>query len=170
MPTPFQYDQLEDEIVTRLSLSLSASAAVAPLPETEEKIKNAIDAAVDSNKVMVLVAYTGSEFGPSTSASAVKQEESMSVLLNLQSNLLRGEKGIYNVIRLIKNSLLGYQTASGGRLKLKSIDFDDRDEKQAIFSYNVVFTVTKLQMQIMADGDDDTTGKSNLTQTTFQDA
>lgn len=170
MPIPFQYDQLEDEIVDRLTATVDDVAAVAPLPETEEKIKNAVDAAVDNNKVMVLVAYTGSDFGPSTSASAVNQEESMSVLLNLQSNLLRGEKGIYNVIRLIKNSLLGYQTAGGGRLKMKSIDFDDRDEKQAIFSYNVVFTVTKLQAQILSDGEDNTSGKPSLTQTTFTDA
>lgn len=170
MPTPFQYDHLEDEVVTRLTAAINTVAAVAALPESEEAIKQAVDAAIDEDKTMVLVAYTGSEFGPSRSTNVMNQEEGINLLLNLQSNRLRAENGIYNVIRLIKDSLLGYQIESGGRLKLKSIDFDDRDEKSAMFSYNVVFTVTKLQAQKHKDGDDDTTGKANLSKTTFQNA
>jgi len=170
MPEPFQYDHLEDEIVTRLTASISTVASVSSLPESDASIKDAIDSALDQNKTMVLVAYTGSEFGPSGSTNVIRQEEGINILLNLQSNKLRGENGIYNVIRLIKDSLLGYLTSNGGRLKLKSIDFDNRDELSALFSYNVVFTVTKLQMQKLKDGDDDITQAVNLVKTNFQNA
>lgn len=165
----FEYDQLEDEIVARLTPALDGAAKVAPLPESDKAIKGAVDDAVGDNKTLVLVCYTGSDFGPAMTVGVMKQEEGVNLLLNLQSNKTRGDAGIYKTIRLIKKSLMGYKSQHGGRLKLKTIDFDDRDEKMAMFSYNVVFTVTVDQVQEKPDGDEDITGKPTLTSTTFND-
>jgi hypothetical protein len=165
----FQYDQVETAVVNRLATTLADFAVVKELPENTKDIDTLFKQALGGNKTMILVAYTGSDFDQSGSINIISQNENVNILLNLQSNKLRGNNGIYNVISLVKKQIQGFKFTNGSRFRLKSVDYDDRNVQDGLFSYNVVFTVSKLQVQDSADGDDDITGNPLLKNVSFEE-
>lgn len=160
---PFQYDLLEDAVVERLDASMTSIANVSALPESDKGIQDVVKAAIVADKAMILVAYSGSDFSPSSTTNYVQQDEMISILINIRFNKLRGLNGIYSQIRKIKSSLLGFKFSFGDRLQLKTVELDDRNEDIAIFSYNVMFTMKKPIIQIDTDGED--TGTESLLKT-----
>jgi hypothetical protein len=168
MPTPFQYDQLEDAIAARLNTYMSSIAIANVLPESDKGIQDAVKAAIAADKALLLVAYAGSDAGNFSSLSFVKQDEAVSLLVNIRFNKLRGSKGIYSQINLVTNYLVGYKTSYGNRLSLKSIELDERNEDTSVFSYNVIFQMSKQIVQNFEDGDDNTEDAATLLKLTYK--
>lgn len=148
MPTPFDYNLLEDEVVSRLVAALPTGYQVITLPEKQKDFVQVVD------KCLLVVAYSGSDFDSSDSTDNVKQKETVSLLVNVKSAKLRGSFGIHEALRFLKITLQGFKSQYfSSRFELKSIDFDDRDEKNNWFSYNITFNATKPQVQVTTDED-----------------
>ena len=145
---PFQYDQVEDEVVARL-ISVIPDFDIVPLPQKSAEFKN------PDERPRITVAYGGSEFPAMKSTNESRQDENVTVLINITSRLLRGDVGIYSIIEKVINALLGFRLSNIDRLLLKSIEFDNRDESTTIFSYNVTMIGKKLRIQILSDAADD---------------
>lgn len=145
----FQYYDLENEIVDYLQPLFTALADVVKLPENQFEFKRSTE------KALIVVAFAGSDFDPPAVNDATFQLENISVLCNVTSSTLRNETGIHNIILLLKKKLQGFRSQYlTGRLFLKSIQYDDRNENTAIFSYNVEFSGKKPQVQEIGTEDD----------------
>lgn len=138
---PFQYTDIEDEIVERLLANLPQGYKAVPLPEKENQYNRATD------KCNITVAYSDSQFDPPSSMNVIRQTEVVTVLLNIRSANLRGNFSINEALQLIKIILLGFKPLNLSNLWLQKIEFDERDPANNFFSYNVTFSAKKLQVQ-----------------------
>ncbi len=127
------YEQLEADIVTRLSTPLNtAGFDVVPLPEVEAEYTQPIE------KGKVTVAYKESSFpGGVKSTSEIVQEEQITVELFLQCMKLRGAAGIYNLIRLVKARLVGFRPTHCNKLYLVKTGFVEKVDNLWTYTMHV---------------------------------
>lgn len=115
------YEQLEEDIVARLSPLLDAGFDVVALPEVEAEYTQPIA------KGKVTVAYKESSFpGGVKGTSEIVQEEQVTTELFLQCTKLRGSAGIYNLIKLVKARLVGFRPTDCNRLHLTKLGFIEK--------------------------------------------
>lgn len=136
---PFSYDQLEDTLVAYLAPILT-NCEVVTMPENEAEFKRQI------KKTRLTIWYTESSFQDTTSPGFIKQMEEAVIMVNVQSNKRRGAGGLNEALGLAKKYLQGYKLL-GDQLKLKKIEFHDRDAVNNVWSYDVQFTIQKMQVQ-----------------------
>lgn len=151
---PFSYEQVEDQIVTRLQETLSTVSVTIPLPDTQKEVDDNIKAATSAGKALIVVYYDNSAFDRSTTTNHARQTDTMEIICNVRSSKRRGDYGVMNMVKLVKLSLQGYLVDNATRMFLKEIKLEDHDPAEKIFSYNVSFTCSKLQVQNFLDGDD----------------
>lgn len=150
---PFEYSDIEDEVVTRLQTVLTGSNyTVMPLPDKAADYKRL----VNTNSALFIVAFSDSQFDGPEAIDIIRQKETVTLLVNIRASKRKGDYSINQGLQIIKLLLLGYQPANCGKMFLKSIEFEERNDEQNYFSYNVTFSAKKLQVQ--ADNLDEIAG------------
>jgi hypothetical protein len=160
---PFSYDQFEDTVVSYLQTKITEDVAlIFSYPENEGGWKDVIDAP------LIYVAYTESDFDPTTSTDLVNQKEKPMIVCNIRALKRRGAGGANSIIALLKQHLQGLKIASTGcePLQLQSIKLQERDPDRKEWSYNVAFSTSKNQVQVI---DDSEIPVANLTEVIFND-
>lgn len=102
------YGILETDIVARLNQyfidnSVSNLFEAVEIPENEGDYRKAF------TKSRATVQYLESDFDPSSSVNQVVQEEKVRFRVSFEARKLRGEGGIYQLMDLVKKSLIGYR-------------------------------------------------------------
>lgn len=105
------YEQLENDVVTRLNESLSTTHVIQNIPEAESEFDKEV------RKTRIFVGYGGSDFGPSKSMSDVVQDEDGELILQVESRLLRGENNLYWTLDKCRKLLVNFRSASGNTLR-----------------------------------------------------
>lgn len=140
----FEYSDIEDAAVTRLQTILTGTGYnVMPLPDKAADYKRL----VTRDSALFTVAYSDSQFKDPKAVDVIMQDEMITLLVNVKATKRKGDYSVNQGLRIIKTLMLGYQPANCGKLYLKSIEFDERNDEQNYFSYNVTFTAKKLQVQ-----------------------
>lgn len=167
---PFNYFDIEDAVITRLNATISGAAIISPVNDNEKEMEDDLSAMNDANRPLVTVIYNGSDFDPTASTNQVVQDDNINIICSIMFDKLRGDYGIHNTIRLLKDNLQGFKPANiSSRLQLKSIQFIERNIDTGNFIYNVTFTCKKPQVQSLQDGEDNTTGLPNLNQLNYNE-
>jgi len=86
------YEQIELDIVNRLSVLSTANVTVVPMPEVQGEYKRPV-----GTGMRVSVMYKSSDFDKSISTSSIVQKEIISVEIVLQASKLRGANGLYRL-------------------------------------------------------------------------
>jgi len=139
------YEVLESQIVGRLSFMESANISVEKMPEIESERKKPLP-----TKAKITVIYAGSEYPPPNSTSQVRQEEKIFIQILIESTFLRGPQGVYNLISVLKEALIGYQPSFCTRIqavKHHTIGSDDADRINNMWSYNIIFQTTGIAVE-----------------------
>lgn len=142
---PFEYTEIEDEIVALLQSKLAEGFVIIALPEKEKDFQRT------STNCLITVAFSDSQFNPPVSMDLIKQTETVTVLLNIRSAKLRGDFSINQALQLVKIALVGFKPSNLSKLWLQKIEFDERDINQNYFSYNIMFAGTKLNFEIVKE-------------------
>lgn len=139
------YEALEDSIVTRLSPFATVGVTVARLPENEEERKRALP-----QKAKFTVIYSGSEYEASSSSSINRNQEKIFVSVLIESSVLRGTIGIYNLVSVLKKALSGFKPAGCRQLELvkhHSMSGDDLVKRDNMWEYLVVFQTNTVHVE-----------------------
>lgn len=150
MSVVFTYDLFEDKCVEKLATVIQDAAIVQVMPENETEFKEV------QTKPIVYVAYEESEFDGTASTDLVKQNESAVISCSIRASKRRGSNGIFAMLNKVKAGLQGYKIPGLGqkRLELKSIKFVSRDSEKKYWEYNISFSFTKVQSQVLEDADE----------------
>lgn len=132
------YEELENSIIARLSALELAGIDVIALPETDDVLK-------PSSGGKVTVAYLSSEFDSSVTTDIVSQPENITFQIIIQSRKLRGNIGIYNIVKSIQQLLLGWQTVSSGKITYSKVVYDAHEN--GIWTYHVDLTTVNLALE-----------------------
>jgi len=139
------YSELEDSIVTRLSPFATAGVTVTRLPENEAERQRALP-----QKARFTVIYSGSEYEASSSSSVNRNQEKIFVSVLIESSVLRGTIGIYNLISVLKKALSGFQPTNCRQLELvkhHSMSGDDLVKRDNMWEYLVVFQTNTIHVE-----------------------
>jgi hypothetical protein len=112
-------EEVEDYLVGLLSASLT-DVEVAPMPEKESDFQRTFIT------VRITVGYSGSDGGAEKSTSEVMQELKSDFSVLIEGRKLRGDGGIYDILRKTKSILLGASFENFKYLRFKK---EDRLEK-----------------------------------------
>lgn len=154
------YEQLETDIVTRLSPLLPENSEVMKLPETDDDLRGK---PFIGGRITVM--YSGSDYGDpggnnfTRSTAQVVQLETVMVDVVIQSRFLRsGDDSLHKLIRLVKRSLIGYQPTDCDRLymrKQKVVDKLDQQDASDLFTCVMEFECTTMSIEEVDDTADD---------------
>ncbi|MBL7718956.1 MAG: hypothetical protein JNL72_08980 [Flavipsychrobacter sp.] len=112
------YGTLEIAIAERLQQKLQTQGFDAiPLPETQAEYSKPF------TNGRATVAFTTARLDKPQSTDEVSQHLVVTFSISLQSRFLRGEKGIHQLSRLVKQYLLGFRPQDCGRLYHVSHEF-----------------------------------------------
>lgn len=139
------YENFENEIVSRLSFMNTANIMVEKLPELEADRNKPIP-----TKAKITVIYAGSEYGNSTSTSQVSQEEKIFIQILIESTFLRGSVGIYNLVSVIKKALIGFRPTFCRRIQITkhhTIGGEESSKINNLWNYNLIFQTTALEIE-----------------------
>jgi len=138
------WETVEDAIIAKLQPSMTtANVDVDHVPENEDDLKKAI------SRPRVWVAYNGTEYNPSKSASAqaIVQDGTTTFEIVIQSKKLRGNKGCYIVMELVKLLLTGFKAAEELNplylIKEELLQFDN----QGVWNYRQIYSCKMTQIQ-----------------------
>lgn len=114
------YGTAENEIVTRLNTYFTTNDVdnlyeAALMPETEAEFKTFY---ANFTKARAAVQFIDTSPQPSQSISSTVQEEIVRFRLCFEARKLRGAGGLYNMMELVKLSLIGYKLTNCDRLSL----------------------------------------------------
>lgn len=115
------YGQCEVEIVEKLNLFFTSKNVenlfnAALMPESKRDFDVMINRSL--SRGVVAVQYMDSIYDPSSSASMMLQEEKAKFRLTILIEKIRGPKGLYTFIDLIKTALMGYRLSGSDRISL----------------------------------------------------
>ncbi len=134
-----KYTDIENAMVSRLQTKLGPGVVVIPLPEFQNDNKRP----TDKPRVTVVYnhsAFDGCRYGASAQSAAVDsivQEESLQFKVAIESRLLRGETGIYELLVAVRQSLIGQSFLGLDPLMVLDSKFDDY--KENLWSYTLTF-------------------------------
>jgi hypothetical protein len=144
----YQYDQTEDEIVSRLRLFFEVDTVdVIVEPDNDADYKRGIQ-----NPILT-VAYSGSSWPIQLSTSEGSQREEVSFLINIQARTRRGALGIFSLKSTMTKALLGWKPTNLDRIYLKKFDPLGRNADNALWFWNLEIAATKLHVQDLPDED-----------------
>lgn len=139
------YEQLETEIVVRLAPFATVGVNVIKTPEVEIERKRP-----EPQKAQFTVMYAGSEYENVQSTAQVSQMESVFVAVLVESNLLRGQRGVYNLVKVLKEALIGFKPSNCHRLQAVKHHILGSPEavlKDNIWQLQAVFKTTSLAVE-----------------------
>jgi hypothetical protein len=125
------YEKIEDSIVQRLKpFEAMPNFEVMAMPE------NQAEATKPLLNGRVTVMYDGSRYEPNGSGMTLMtmdvglavQQETVHIKTAIQSRKLRGPFGIYDLIRIVRNALAGFEPAGGDQLKQINTQFSRFEE------------------------------------------
>lgn len=142
-----RYDQLEDDIIARLSPLKFKGIEIVPLPERDADIERPF------KNARVTVAYKGSVYNDEGTASRpmilstaeILQKETADVEIIIQSRLLRGEFGVHSVKEQVTKWVTGFMPKNWGRLYSKQYQFLSNDD--GLWSYSFTMNTTYWAVQ-----------------------
>lgn len=139
------YELLEDQVVGRLQPFTTVGIQVEKLPETESQRKQ-----VNPGGARFTVIYAGSEYEGTNSTAQVSQNEKVFIQVLIESTFLRGEKGIYNLISLLKKALTGFRPQNLTKLQVSkhhTIGQPEADKLNNMWNYQIIFQGTNLHVE-----------------------
>jgi len=139
------YENLETEIVARLTPFIAAGITVEKLPELESDRSKPLP-----TKAKFTVIYAGSEYGNSLSTAQISQEEKIFVQVLIESTFLRGSLGVYNLASILKRSLTGFKPSGCRRIQVTkhhTIGGENSEKINNMWNYNVIFQTTAVHVE-----------------------
>lgn len=139
------YENLETEIVARLSPFLTVGITVEKLPELEAERKVPLP-----TKAKFTVIYAGSEYASPLSTAQISQEEKIFIQILIESTFLRGPVGVYNLASVLKKALTGFQPSGCRRMQVTkhhTIGGENAEKINNMWNYNVIFQTTSLHVE-----------------------
>lgn len=139
------YENLEIEIVDRLTPFTTVGVAVERLPELEINRTRPLP-----TKAKFTVIYAGSEYGNSLSTAQISQEEKIFIQVLIESTFLRGSVGVYNLASVLKKALTGFQPSGCRRIQVTkhhTIGGEEAEKINNMWNYNVIFQTTTIHVE-----------------------
>jgi len=139
------YENLETEIVARLTPFVTVGIAVEKLPELEADRSKPLP-----TKARFTVIYAGSEYGSSLSTAQISQEEKIFIQVLIESTFLRGTLGVYNLASVLKKALTGFQPSGCRRIQVTkhhTIGGENAEKINNLWNYNVIFQTTAVHVE-----------------------
>jgi len=139
------YENLETEIVARLTPFVAVGIAVEKLPELEADRSKPLP-----TKAKFTVIYAGSEYGSSLSTAQISQEEKIFIQVLIESTFLRGSLGVYNLASILKKALTGFQPSGCRRIQVTkhhTIGGENAEKINNMWNYNVIFQTTAVHVE-----------------------
>lgn len=99
------YEQAETDIYNRLAPFQGADIEVVKLPENQTDFKRPFA------KGKYTVSYKSSKWKNPQSTFEISQEEELTFEIAIQARTLRGAKGVYNLLKVLKAALIGFRPA-----------------------------------------------------------
>ncbi len=139
------YEQLENEIRDRLMPLEAAGIHVRLMPEVEDDLRKNLPA-----EVTLTIVYAGSEYPSLNSTAQVYQNEAVFISILVESTFLRGTRGIYNMISVLKQALIGFQPYGCTRIiavKHHTIGTPEAHKINNMWNYQVIFQTTSVAVE-----------------------
>jgi hypothetical protein len=139
------YENLENEIVARLSPFMTAGITVEKIPELESERQKPLP-----TKAKFTVIYAGSEYAGPLSTAQISQEEKVFIQVLIESTFLRGNLGVYNLASVLKKALTGFQPQGCRRIQVTkhhTIGGENAEKINNMWNYNVIFQTTALHVE-----------------------
>ena len=139
------YENLEIEIVARLTPFTTAGITVEKLPELESERSRPLP-----TKAKFTVIYAGSEYSSPMSTAQISQEEKIFIQVLIESTFLRGTFGVYNLASILKKALTGFQPSGCRRMQVTkhhTIGGENAEKINNMWNYNVIFQTTALHVE-----------------------
>jgi hypothetical protein len=139
------YENLEIEIVDRLTPFTTAGITVEKLPELEADRSKPLP-----TKAKFTVIYAGSEYVNSLSTAQISQEEKIFIQILIESTFLRGSFGVYNLASILKTALTGFRPSGCRRMQVTkhhTIGGENAEKINNMWNYNVIFQTTSLHVE-----------------------
>jgi hypothetical protein len=139
------YEVLENEIITRLSPLASSDLQIVGLPENEAEKSRPLP-----TKAKFTIIYAGSEYDKSTSTGQNRNSENVFLTILIESTFLRGNLGVYNLLRVLKLALSGYSPSNCKKLEIvkhHSIGSDPIKKNGNLWEYQIVFQTSGLHVE-----------------------
>ena len=155
------YENLQDEIVTRLQPFTSAGITVERLPETEAQKKQVLP-----TEARFTVIYAGSEYEGSRSTAQVSQIEKVFIQVLIESTFLYGSKGIYSLVDLLKRALTDFRPQNISKLQISkhhTIGQPEAEKRNNMWQYQVIFQGNSVHVEEYDQGDSWTTLLKKIT-------
>lgn len=132
------YETLESEILARiLPINIvNPSIAVERMPEVEADRSRPLP-----TKAKITIIYAGSEYSLPQSTSYIKQDEKIFIQILIESTFLRGNTGIYNIIEVLKDLLLGFRPTNClpiQAVKHHTIGGENAEKINNMWAYNLI--------------------------------
>lgn len=106
-----QYEQLENDIVTRLTPAI-AGVDVLALPDKQSDFSKPFKSG------RITVCYKGSKYGKVLSTNRLSQQETPEFEIMIEARLLRGPAGVYAFLERVKSLILGYKLTNTDKVYL----------------------------------------------------
>lgn len=144
-------EKLENEIVEELKAIETDFIKVHLSPETDADRPE--QSGVYTN---VFVMYTGSRYGQERSTSQVSQDEMIQIAVVIESPLLRGENGIYNVKKRITDALLSFEPSNSNLLTAVSAGYnvEKMEQNAGVFTFTMAFETRALIVKNIPEPED----------------
>lgn len=147
---PFEYYNIEDDVVTALQAGFTQSSLevdTVPLPEDESEVIKAVA------KPRVTVAFVSTVASKPQSTNEHSYEEDITIVVNIQWKALRGDNGCHTLATLVKKYLVGFQPANCGRMYFKNYQGSSpvRIPDDKLWYWDLEFGVKKLFVQQVND-------------------
>lgn len=139
------YEVLENDIVFRLAPFAIAGVNVIKMPEIEPE--RSLPLAGDAQ---FTVMYAGSEYQEVQSTAQVSQMETVFIAVLVEGTLLRGPKGVYNLVSVLKKALVGFRPSNCHRLQVvkhHTLGSPEAVRKDNRWQYQAVFKTTTLTVE-----------------------
>lgn len=139
----FSYEAAEDDIYNRLKVFESVNVEVEKLPENHKNFKRPYE------KAKITVGYKGSKWEKTKSTQQIAQDEKLTFELALQSKVLRGPRGLYNLKRLVTVALVGFAPTDCDRMTADESGMTGVTETlvDGVWTYTMLFCTTTLTVE-----------------------
>lgn len=132
------YEVLESEILERILPinAINPNIAVEIMPELEAERTRPLP-----TKAKITVIYAGSEYSLVNSTSYVKQDEKIFIQILVESTFLRGPQGIYNIIEVLKDLLIGFRPTYCMPIQMvkhHTLGGEDAQKINNMWAYNMI--------------------------------
>jgi hypothetical protein len=134
------YEQAEIDIKNKLNVLELAGVLVDIMPESQKAYIK------PQEKARIWVCYSGDDYqNPTGNGGAIVQKGTVNFEVVLQARKLRGTHGIYQLLDLIQQILLGFSPTDCGKLFLNKKELLKLDEN--IWEYHILFSCNTVAVE-----------------------